>query len=367
MKTNAGRLPELDGLRGLAALSVFFSHAIGLIPGYESLAIQQTPLRLLWDGASAVIIFFLLSGFVLTLPYVGATSRPLQPLSFILKRFFRLYPAYWCALLVALLLRFWVLEHNHLASLSSWANSLWSIPLSTGMIARVFAMIAPGVNTHGIDPVIWSLVIEMKVSILFPAIIFMVRRIRSLYADALILACVILLGPLHSLLGFIPVFVAGSYLAKYQQPIREWLGLQPNWFKALILLAALAIYGAHNFIAAPTSYVGTLLTAAGSALILLSVLTWSPLNRIAACGPVHFLGAVSYSFYLLHLPILLATTSCLYPLFHSLLLCVVSALALALISSKLIYEVVELPGVRLGNRFIEYWKQQSVVSVSPSA
>ena len=366
-KANTARMPELDGLRGLAALSVFFSHCIGLIPGSDSMAIQHTPMRLIWDGASAVIVFFVLSGFVLTLPFVGASSRPLQPGRFILKRFFRLYPAYWCALLFSLMLRFWVLRHYHLESLSSWANSLWSIPLSTGMIVRVFAMIAPGINTHGIDPVIWSLVFEMKVSIIFPAIIFLVRRTRSPYTDAAILAVAAFIGPLHSLLGVLPVFLTGSYLAKYMHRVRQWFHSQSGWVRATAFLAGLTIYGAHNFTPTPNSYACSLLTTLGSALILIAAVTWPPLNRFASSPPVHFLGAVSYSFYLLHLPILLATTSLLYPLSHSLPLCAAVALALGLLVSKLSYEVIELPGIRLGSFVIEFWKRQSDLRTSPAS
>lgn len=60
--------PELDGLRGLAALMVFFSHAMGLLyPTPLITYLQSSPFRILWDGAAAVDFFFVLSGFVLTL------------------------------------------------------------------------------------------------------------------------------------------------------------------------------------------------------------------------------------------------------------------------------------------------------------
>jgi peptidoglycan/LPS O-acetylase OafA/YrhL len=113
------RLPELDGLRGLAALTVFFSHVIGLFPGHEAFRVQKTPLHILWDGNAAVVFFFLLSGYVLALPFVDAGRRAIRPASFIIKRLFRLYPAYWCGLALALVFRAYVIQHDHLYLLSS--------------------------------------------------------------------------------------------------------------------------------------------------------------------------------------------------------------------------------------------------------
>lgn len=348
MTKPSARLPQLDGLRGLAALSVFISHVIECIPGSRSMAIQHTPLHLLWEGRAAVIVFFLLSGFVLSLPFVGPDVHPLRPVTFILKRFFRLYPAYWVALAVALLLRTWILAHNHLASLDPWASSVWNLPITPGLLARLALMIYPGMSTLGVDPVIWSLVIEMKISILFPAILFLVRRSHSLRIDLALLALALLLGPLRAALGILPVFLAGSYLAKYRQPLAAWIAKRSHAQAALLLALALACYGFGNYVAQPDTYPVTLVTACGAALLVLLVLAWTPARRIASARPVTFMGAVSYSFYLLHLPILIAVASALLPFTRSLLVCGSVALALSLLAAWLSYRCIELPGIRLG-------------------
>ena len=68
------RYPQLDSLRGLAALTVVFEHCLridpwllqGISPWLEWAA-QSTPLHILWAGGNAVLLFFVLSGLVLTL------------------------------------------------------------------------------------------------------------------------------------------------------------------------------------------------------------------------------------------------------------------------------------------------------------
>jgi peptidoglycan/LPS O-acetylase OafA/YrhL len=78
-----GRLAALDSLRGLLALSVFLFHIVlvydkGIVSDNPapptSLAewvLNNSPLRIFWSGHQAVVGFFVLSGFVLTLSFAG--------------------------------------------------------------------------------------------------------------------------------------------------------------------------------------------------------------------------------------------------------------------------------------------------------
>ena len=145
MKTR-GRYTELDGLRGLAAFSVFLSHAIGLL--YETNAIkalQSSPFRIFWDGAAAVDLFFVLSGLVLALPYVTDGKNP-PYVQFCIRRMFRLYPAFLVALCVSLALRAGY-DADGMTSLSYWAQSLWTYPVTTEVILRHLPLVI-SVNTR---------------------------------------------------------------------------------------------------------------------------------------------------------------------------------------------------------------------------
>src|SRR6516165_2700913 len=79
------RLGFLDVARGLAALLVLLSHAFGHVPGAAAL------------GRAGVVLFLVVSGFIIpaSLEQGGSNAR------FWLRRFFRLFPAYWFSLLLA--------------------------------------------------------------------------------------------------------------------------------------------------------------------------------------------------------------------------------------------------------------------------
>jgi peptidoglycan/LPS O-acetylase OafA/YrhL len=87
------RYKQLDSLRGLAALTVFFGHFWGAklkMSFFEGLS--KTPFSFLLNGGAAVMFFFVLSGFVLSLPFVNG-DKPLNLAAFYIKRLLRIYPA----------------------------------------------------------------------------------------------------------------------------------------------------------------------------------------------------------------------------------------------------------------------------------
>lgn len=74
-------LSYLDSVRGLAAFSVLCSHYIKAyaLPCRSEACerVLRTPwLHFFWDGGSAVCLFFILSGFVLSRKYFATSSRP---------------------------------------------------------------------------------------------------------------------------------------------------------------------------------------------------------------------------------------------------------------------------------------------------
>ncbi|MEH7247503.1 acyltransferase family protein, partial [Neobacillus niacini] len=75
----SNRLEELDSLRGIASLTVVIHHTLLTLPiflaAHQHEQINSTivkiftnsPLHIIWGGHEAVILFFVLSGFVLSL------------------------------------------------------------------------------------------------------------------------------------------------------------------------------------------------------------------------------------------------------------------------------------------------------------
>src|SRR5216684_4285326 len=94
----SGRIPELDGIRGVAIGMVLIAHlfAVASRPG-SALAYALVPLRLDWTG---VDLFFVLSGFLIGGILLDARGSSNYFHVFYKRRFFRIVPIYAAILLV---------------------------------------------------------------------------------------------------------------------------------------------------------------------------------------------------------------------------------------------------------------------------
>lgn len=362
LRSSEVRYEQLDGLRGLAALVVFVFHAVmALPPDSPALRVLMVPvLRPLWDGPGAVMLFFVLSGFVLTLPYTARTPRKIEPVSFFIRRIARLYPAYWAVLIVALILRFLVFDSHGLSGLSSWAAVHWSLPIGGISIFRHFFMIAPGLNVDEIDPVIWSLIIEMKVSIGFPLLVLVVSRTRRMsYALLAVVLSVILTLPLHLVTHsssswsraaiMAPMFLLGSYLAKYRDQAVSLLR-QSRTLRTVLALVGVLTYSLVWITPFHSQGVARFGSACGSGAFILLFLASPLLELLGTARFTTFLGKVSYSFYLVHLPVLLTVASFIYPRTHSPFVSIVMSLICSLLTAWALYALVEVPAHSWGKR-----------------
>jgi peptidoglycan/LPS O-acetylase OafA/YrhL len=87
------RIPELDALRGIAAVSVLLYH---FVSSHHDLCDHAFPNpRFLDFGGYGVHLFFIISGFVILM----TLERTARPLDFVIARFARLFPTYWAAVL----------------------------------------------------------------------------------------------------------------------------------------------------------------------------------------------------------------------------------------------------------------------------
>ena len=167
--TAAGHYKELDSLRGLAALTVMVHHILLVLPAftlpYASAMpglvwlIRFTPLGIIMAGREAVIFFFVLSGFVLALPFLRQqTVLPYGP--FAIKRIFRIYPPYLIAVAFAILMNA-ACYRGPVPELSGWFAAFWK-PHIDWHIAVQHLFLINSFNFDRFDPVIWSLVMEMR-------------------------------------------------------------------------------------------------------------------------------------------------------------------------------------------------------------
>ena len=360
------RYEQLDGLRGMAAFVVFLFHAIMICPpDSRFLRIMTIPvIRPFWDGPGAVMLFFVLSGFVLTLPYTAAAPRKIEFVPFLIRRIARLYPAYWAVLAVALALRTTVFNPHGLSALSPWINMHWSRPLGWTSVLNHAFMISPRIQVDDLDPVIWSLIIEMKISIIFPFLLLLVKRTTGIaYACAVVVLAITLTTPLHFVTHsssswsraaiMLPAFMAGAYLARYRRELVSGLR-RSRQARIGVAIAGAFLYSLVWMMPSAYQSLARLGSAFGSGAFILLFLASARLESIGTAAPIRFLGRVSYSFYLVHLPILITAASLLFTRVHSLAIVIALSLLVSSLVAWALSTWVEAPAHNWGKRLASY-------------
>lgn len=144
--TDRGRVPALDGLRGVAILGVLAYHG-GWLPG----------------GQHGVDVFFVLSGYLIT--GLLLAEPPLR--TFYRRRVARLAPALLAALLVASLV---LLAHGQ-------AGQALTVALGGGLyVGNYLSWLQPFGLSLGMMGVLWSLAVEEQFYLLWPLLLRRLRR-----------------------------------------------------------------------------------------------------------------------------------------------------------------------------------------------
>ena len=96
--------------------------------------------------------------------------------SYLLKRICRIYIPYIVALIIAIICQTTISGYG-ISYLSEWFNRSWTIESSSSLIAQHILLVGK-YNTDAYNGVIWSLVHEMRISIIFPLILMICLRKR---------------------------------------------------------------------------------------------------------------------------------------------------------------------------------------------
>ena len=99
-----GRIPELDGIRGIAILTVLFYHLFSYSMFRQSwTGVAHLAMKLTENWSHGVDLFFVLSGFLITGILLDARSDPHFFRNFYARRALRILPLYYTVLVVILL------------------------------------------------------------------------------------------------------------------------------------------------------------------------------------------------------------------------------------------------------------------------
>ncbi|MET3953043.1 acyltransferase [Arthrobacter sp. UYEF36] len=358
MRSTSGqsRVTQLDGLRGIAALLVVACHALSTLPGIGNVVYGNrsadlttaeawavfSPLHVLWNGTPAVHVFFVLSGFVLVLPFTrpGAAGRWAQ---YYAKRFFRLYLPAWASLAVAVAL-IAIIPRSASPLQSPWADIYVTDP-TVGQVLKDGLLL---LNASTINTPLWSLKWEVLFSLLLPAYVLIALRGRRFWhvktGLALLLAAV---GALQDLdwLTYLPIFAIGAILGAERDRIRELTQSWPRF--AWFFVAAAGIFLANAEWISPGQPIPGVeaVVTVGATLIVLLFVSCRSAKRLGDTAVAQWLGRVSFSVYLVHLPIILAGVTLLRSV--SLPLALAVSVAASFMAAELFYRYVEQPSHRL--------------------
>jgi peptidoglycan/LPS O-acetylase OafA/YrhL len=364
---SSNRLPELDGIRGLAILSVLVWHLIVmphvLSPGGPKPAGMMFLVRIFSLSWAGVDLFFCLSGFLIAGILLDTKGSPSFLRGFYLRRFFRIYPLYWAVLIVCFAIPFLAVRLDLVAPLPVYAVLFQNFWMATH-------------RTFGGEPlgVTWSLSIEEQFYLVFPAVVLLLQR----SALTLLLICVVVAAPLARFAVSAPP--AFNWMAAYVLTVCR--------ADALALGALLAIAGRSGFalnlvskvaytvlglallgvvwliahgetIGSPRMNVVGYSLIAVAAVSLIAVVLSNLEGLAARASRVRLLretGTISYGLYLIHVPIVMLCrrylgVSPVPPTWGAALYGLLIPAALSFVIAALSWRFFERPLIKIGRGF----------------
>jgi len=338
------RLQGLDSVRGIAAATVVVGHFVGVM--------SETPPwwfgHLMPPGHSAVALFFVLSGYVLSIPFWRGRQDSYP--KYLLRRFFRIYVPYAAAVCCAVI-GATKLNGVHL-ELSHYFYQTWHTPVTSSMIVAQFFQIS---TSYALGTAFWSLRYEIEMSLIFPLLCVLISRMRGRGTLVFVLTCGIVgqaishyhrVADLTNEVGVTLVwstcFVLGALMSWKAQTITLLYRRIPSPARFAIAILTYAAYlSSRNLIVIP---------AAVSAVILIEnsrLKSW--LNTTSG----HYLGRISYSLYLTHGTVLFTLLILLYgkiPTFVLLFVFLAASLGIA----HLFCICIEEPAMWFGKRLTQH-------------
>ena len=325
------RVEIFDGMRGLASVIVMIFHmAVWTVYGYSANEYKvfadpfwrvatQTPLKMLWGGNEAVLVFYIIGGFVLARPYLSGRKLNFKP--FIIKRWIRLMLPYVLIITVTVMLiaLFGAWKHDTI-DLSGSFNVKWKrVPNALEMLLY---FVGYDYNLNILSGAFWSMVQEWRLSFILPFIAVALHRYATgkvlggytvmqfaiekltdwgMRSDTAWLAQ--LSESLNRTNYYAIFFVMGAVLAKHLPAIRAFVrehrGFRilsawaiPFLIPSQWILSALGLsFQVRNAL---------LLTGLGIILFLLLCMDSPRLTAFFKSKPLLLLGRLSFSLYLTH-------------------------------------------------------------------
>ncbi len=312
-----GRLDFIEGMRGVAAFYVMLSHVVSMVFPYWIYRGVQEPapwlkmvLSPLTQGPIAVAAFIVISGFCLQVALFNRGDGRMGCVKgFFARRCRRILPPHYACLAASIGVALTVTQRLYDQSTDKlhlpWSQYLpvtWDNTLAHALMVNNFY--APW--RYKINGVLWSIAIEFQLYFLFPLIVWAVWRFGRSWTVAAAAALVyplVLLAPAFGQFHpwFLTLFalgIAGAHFAMSVERTPERMA-RLRWVAVLAWVAAFAGCAAFKQIWVRDTCAGIGVTA------MLVIGTWSRrswVGRTFSLPGLVWLGAFSYSLYLMHHP-----------------------------------------------------------------
>ena len=294
----SAQFPLIQALRGFAALWVVFFHIdkTQYITGLTDRLAVQFHNALFGYGSAGVAIFFVLSGFVISHSLAGKSFGSSDFVRFVARRSIRLDPPYWAAIILSIAVT---------AALAGVRQDEIVVPSISTMVAHLFYA-QEFVGTPEINIVFWTLTFEVQFYVVLALATclqtwLVVAEYNPRFARAVVMTPMTVLAVLAAanIIGWAP---RGLFVTMWHGFFLGILAYEAGHLRksaALLLFVALVtLIGAVG----QESVFGT--PAALTALGLFVAGRTGYLERGFSARGFQMLGMISYSLYLIHVPMI---------------------------------------------------------------
>lgn len=366
---NENRNNYLDGLRGLAAIIVMLYHYfLSFYPALFSKQLQHSHtsqnteavisnsiFSFVFNGNFAVCLFFVLSGYVLSIKFFFKKSNE-SPISGILKRYIRLV----IPIVISILFSYLIILFSGYSNIQTaqhtfsnfWLSNLWKISpsfidaLKEGFVDSVFYG-----GSIEYNPVVWTMNLEFMGSILVFSFLALFGRVKNRFIIYLIL--VVFFFNTYFLAFILGIALCDYRSSKYYKSI-------PIYFTIVLLL--ISLYLASFELLSSNKKQNLLFYILGSTLMIFALIHETRFQDLFSNKLFTFFGKISFSFYLLHVIVLGSFTCFIFRLFYvsyefnyhiSSIVSFLLSLGLLLISSFYYYKYVDLKAISISEKIYE--------------
>lgn len=339
-------------LRGLASLIVVWSHLVGwwlpvnqtssnLQSYWESLIVK--PFHLYQNGGHlGVLIFFLISGYI-----VAHVSLKEDSSRFLLKRFFRIFPALFIVLIISYIISIFSIRANLSIPLGNNATEF------KDYLYSLFLLDYP-LGTPSALAVTWTLFVEVLFYSLTAIFIKSTKKdpLRSTWYFIIVISIIIILSSINPTINRVAHYVVYLFFILLGRIIylceKKYIPLFESIILGIVSLFCYILFYDYlypNSIFNESQIIYTIILAI--IIFFAFKIFYNKKYKITT-----FLGDISYSLYLIHLPVGTLVLNLLHkngmPFKYSLLI----SISACLIVSFFIYEFIEKPSQKVAYKII---------------